>query len=172
MPVAGFDAAMALLVGSVMLGMKHAAPIMVWNRSGQHHQQRFDRMIYGAAKAAVNHLTRCVAMELGEHHVRVNSVSPGRLPRASSARRWAWERADADGATETFREIFAKAQPIPRAGILDDIAQCVLRLASDRSTFVNGTDIVIDGGVIGGRNYSQHHEGLDLVKAALGIKAP
>ena len=60
-------------------------------------------------------------------------------------------------------------QPIPRAGVPDDIAQCVLWLASDRSTFVNGTDIVVDGGMIGGRNYSQHQEGLKQVKAALGI---
>src|SRR5437588_511682 len=36
-------------------------------------------MVYGAAKAAVVHLTRCVAMELGEHNVRVNSVSPGAI---------------------------------------------------------------------------------------------
>ena len=67
------------------------------------------------------------------------------------------------------KELYAKAQPIPRAGIPDDIAQCVAWLASDRSTFVNATDIVVDGGVIGGRNYSQHHEGLKQVKGALGI---
>ena len=56
-------------------------------------------MIYSAAKAAVNHLTRCVAMELGEHDVRVNSVSPGAiatgilakaLGRATPARRMQW----------------------------------------------------------------------------------
>ena len=42
-------------------------------------------------------------------------------------------------------------------------------LASDRASFVNGADIVVDGGVIGGRNYSQHQEGLKQVKAVLGI---
>jgi hypothetical protein len=42
-------------------------------------------------------------------------------------------------------------------------------LASDRSTFVNGADIVVDGGVIGGRNYSQHQEGLKQVRVSLGI---
>ena len=126
-------------------------------------------MINGAAKAAVNHLTRCVAMELGEHNVRVNSVSPGAIATGILGKALGMERGDADGAVETFKDIFAKAQPIPRAGIPDDIAQCVLWLASDRSTLVNGADIVIDGGVIGGRNYSQHQEGLKLVKAALGL---
>ena len=86
-PVDGFDAAMALLVRSVMLGMKHAAPIMMRQKSGSiinngsiagHLAGYSSSMIYSAAKAAVNHLTKCVAMELGEHSVRVNSVSPGR----------------------------------------------------------------------------------------------
>ena len=85
-PVDGFDAAMALLVRSVMLGMKHAAAIMMKQRSGSiinngsiagHLSGYSTSMIYSAAKAAVNHLTRCVGMELGEHNVRVNSVSPG-----------------------------------------------------------------------------------------------
>src|SRR4029453_825598 len=85
-PVAGFDAAMALLVRSVMLGMKHVAPIMMKQRAGSiinngsvaGRQSGYSTsMIYSAAKAAVTHLTRCVGMELGEHSVRVNSVSPG-----------------------------------------------------------------------------------------------
>ena len=87
-PVDGFDAAMALLVRSVMLGMKHAAPIMMRQKSGSiinngsiagHLAGYSSSMIYSAAKAAVNHLPKCVAMELGEHSVRVNSVSPGAI---------------------------------------------------------------------------------------------
>ena len=71
-----------------MLGMKHAAPIMMKQRSGSiinngsiagHRAGYSTSMIYGAAKAAVNHLTRCAGMELGEHNVRVNSVSPGAI---------------------------------------------------------------------------------------------
>ncbi|MFO1134541.1 MAG: hypothetical protein U1E30_05050 [Rhodoblastus sp.] len=60
-PVDGFDAAMALLVRSVMLGMKHVAPVMVAQKSGLDHQQRLDRRasgrlflysaVYSAAKA-------------------------------------------------------------------------------------------------------------------------
>ncbi len=177
-PVDGFDQAMALLVRSVMLGMKHAAPLMMKQRSGSiinngsiagHLAGYSTSMIYGAAKAAVNHLTRCVAMELGEHNVRVNSVSPGAIATGILAKALGAETAKAEQATDKIKEFYAKAQPIPRAGIPDDIAQCVLWLASDRATFVNGADIVVDGGVIGGRNYSQHWEGLKQVKAALGI---
>ena len=177
-PVEGFDQAMALLIRSVMLGMKHAAPLMIKQRSGSitnngsiagHLAGYSTSLIYGAAKAAVNHLTRCVAMELGEHNVRVNSVSPGAIATGILAKALGAETSKADQLADKMEGFFAKAQPIPRAGITDDIAQCVIWLASDRATFVNGADIVVDGGVIGGRSYSQHQEGLKQVKAALGI---
>jgi NAD(P)-dependent dehydrogenase (short-subunit alcohol dehydrogenase family) len=177
-PVDGFDRAMALLVRSVMLGMKHVGAIMMKQRAGSiinngsiaaHLSGYSTSMIYGAAKAAVVHLTRCVAMELGEHNVRVNSVSPGAIVTGILPKALGMETARADQATDKIKEFYAKAQPIPRAGIPDDIAQCVAWLASDRSTFVNGADIVVDGGVIGGRNYSQHQEGLKQVKASLGM---
>ncbi len=177
-PVEGFDAAMALLVRSVMLGMKHAGALMMRQRSGSiinngsiaGHQTGYSTsMIYGAAKAAVIHLTRCAGMELGEQNVRVNSVSPGAITTGILPKALGMDTAKADRATETIEKFYAKAQPIPRAGMPDDIAQCVLWLASDRSTFVNATDIVVDGGVLGGRQFTPHHEGLKQVKAALGI---
>ncbi len=177
-PVDGFDQAMALLVRSVMLGMKHAAPIMMKQRAGSiinngsiagHQSGYSSSMIYSAAKAAVNHLTRCVGMELGEHNVRVNSVSPGPIATAILAKALGMETAKAEQATAKIKEVYAKASPIPRSGIPDDIAQCVAWLASDRSTYVNATDIVVDGGVLGGRNYSQHQEGLKAVRGMLGI---
>ncbi|MHC2641945.1 NAD(P)-dependent dehydrogenase (short-subunit alcohol dehydrogenase family) [Bradyrhizobium liaoningense] len=83
-----FDAAMATLVRSVMLGMKHAAPYMkkqgagsiINNGSIAGRLAGFSSsMVYSAAKAAVIHLTKCVAMELGESNVRVNSISPGAI---------------------------------------------------------------------------------------------
>jgi NAD(P)-dependent dehydrogenase (short-subunit alcohol dehydrogenase family) len=127
-------------------------------------------VIYGAAKAAVVHLTRCVAMELGEHGVRVNSVSPGMiatglLPKALGVR----DTSSADAMAETLKSGYAKAQPIPRAGVPGDIAQCVCWLASDRSTFINGEDIVVDGGLIGGRFYSPHQTMLRETKSMLGL---
>jgi NAD(P)-dependent dehydrogenase (short-subunit alcohol dehydrogenase family) len=176
--VDGFDKAMALLVRSVMLGMKHAGAIMTKQRSGSiinngsiaGHQTGYSTsMVYGAAKAAVIHLTRCAAMELGEHNVRVNSVSPGAISTGILAKALGMDPAKADRATQTIESFYAKAQPIPRAGTPEDIAQCVLWLASDRSTFVNAADIVVDGGILGGKQFTPHHEGLKQVRAALGI---
>jgi NAD(P)-dependent dehydrogenase (short-subunit alcohol dehydrogenase family) len=177
-PVAGFDAAMALLVRSVMLGMKHVAPIMRRQRCGSiinngsiagHQTGRSTSMIYGAAKAAVNHLSKCVAMELGEHNVRVNSVSPGAIATGILPKALGVEASKADQLADEMKDVYAKVQPIPRAGVPDDIAQCVLWLASDRSTFVNAIDIVVDGGLIGGAMFTPHHEGLKQVRARFGI---
>src|SRR4030088_865508 len=85
---ARFDAAMATLLRSVMLGMKHAAPYMRKQGSGSiiNNGSIAGRLagfsssvVYGAAKAAAIHLTKCVAMELGESGIRVNSISPGAI---------------------------------------------------------------------------------------------
>jgi NAD(P)-dependent dehydrogenase (short-subunit alcohol dehydrogenase family) len=177
-PVDGFDAAIALLVRSVMLGMKHVAPVMMAQRAGSivnngsiaaHLAGYSSSMIYSAAKAAANHLSRCAAMELGEYGVRVNSVSPGAIATGIIPKALGMAPAEADRQAARIGEVFAKAQPIPRGGLPDDIAQCVAWLVSDRSTFVNGIDIVVDGGMIGGRMYTQHQDGLRALKSSLGI---
>jgi NAD(P)-dependent dehydrogenase (short-subunit alcohol dehydrogenase family) len=174
-----FDSAMALLVRSVMLGMKHAAPVMKKQRAGSiinngsvaaHLAGYSSSMVYSAAKAAVVHLTRCVAMELGEHGVRVNSVSPGAIATGILAKALGVsDMGKADAMAEQMKQNFAKVQPIPRAGIPDDIAQCACWLASDRATFVNGEDIVVDGGQIGGRLFSPHQAALRQTRSALGL---
>jgi NAD(P)-dependent dehydrogenase (short-subunit alcohol dehydrogenase family) len=161
-----------------MLGMKHAAPVMTAQKSGSiinngsvaAHRAGFSTsMIYSAAKAAVLHLTRCVAMQLGESGVRVNAISPGGIATGIFGKALGLPEAQAEASAAAMKARLAAAQPIPRAGITDDIAQCVIWLASDRATFVNGADIVVDGGVIGGRRYSEHQEGLKQVKTVLGI---
>ena len=178
-PVEGFDAAMAVLLRSVMLGMKHVAPVMQRQRSGSiinngsvaaHRAGLSSSMIYSAAKAAVVHLTRCVAMQLGEASVRVNSISPGGIATGIFGKALGLNTEKAEQTAEAVKAGLAKMQPIPRAGITDDIALAAVFLASDDSSFVNGHDLVVDGGVIGGRLWSQHQEGLRGMKRAFGIE--
>ena len=176
--VEAFDAAMALLVRSVMLGMKHAAPVMKQQRAGSiinngsvaaHLAGYSSSMVYSAAKAAVVHLTRCVAMELGEHGVRVNSVSPGAIATGILAKALGMSASKADTMAEKIEQVYATVQPIPRAGLAEDIAQCACWLASDRSTFVNGEDVVVDGAQIRGRLFTPQQEGLRRIKSTLGL---
>jgi len=175
--VGKFDQAMATLVRSVMLGMKHAAPIMKRQGSGSivnnasiagHTAGYSSSVVYGAAKAAVIHLTKCVAMELGESGIRVNSISPGAIATGILAKALGVEAGAADKKVETMEGIFKSAQPIPRAGIPDDIAHAAVFLASDEASFINGTDLVIDGGVIGGRNWTQQQQGYVQLRKLFG----
>ncbi len=57
---------------------------------------------------------------------------------------------------QSSMEAFKEAQPIKRSGSVEDIAKAVLWLASDDSSFVNGHALVVDGGVTGGRMWSDY----------------
>jgi NAD(P)-dependent dehydrogenase (short-subunit alcohol dehydrogenase family) len=170
-----FDAAMATLVRSVMLGMKHAAPHMKKQGSGSIINNGSiagrlagfsSSLVYGAAKAAVIHFTKCVAMELGESGVRVNSISPGAIATGIFGKALGLTTEAAEKTSATMREIYKTAQPIQRAGIPDDIAHAAVFLASDESSFINGHDLVIDGGITGGRNWTQQQQGYVALRKA------
>jgi NAD(P)-dependent dehydrogenase (short-subunit alcohol dehydrogenase family) len=173
--VARFDAAMATLLRSVMLGMKHAAPHMRRQGSGSiiNNGSIAGRLagfsssvVYGAAKAAVIHLTKCVAMELGESGIRVNSISPGAIATGIFGKALGLSVEAAEQTPAVMREIYKTQQPIQRAGLPDDIAYAAVFLASDESSFINGHDLVVDGAITGGRNWSQQQQGLTAMRKA------
>lgn len=178
-PVSGFDAAMATLVRSVMLGMKHVAPLMVRQGGGSIINNGSiaavragfsSSMIYSAAKAAVVHLSNCVAMQLGEKNVRVNCISPGGIATGIFGKALGLPTEAAEKTAEAMKAGLAQFQPIPRAGITDDIANAAVFLASDASSFINGHNLVVDGGVTGGRMWSPQQQGLDALRQAFGVK--
>ena len=150
-PVDEFDMTFDVLVRGVFLGMKHAAPIMARQKSGSiintgsiaGLKAGYSPHPYAAAKAAVIHMSKSVAMELGEHNVRVNAICPGFIATPLAAN----TVGRPDELVERVKPGFAKAQAIPRAGEPDDIAQMACWLAGDRSTFVTGQHFVVDGGV-------------------------
>jgi NAD(P)-dependent dehydrogenase (short-subunit alcohol dehydrogenase family) len=175
--VARFDGAMATLVRSVMLGMKHAAPYMrrqgtgsiINNGSIAGRLAGFSSsIVYGAAKAAVIHLTKCVAMELGESGIRVNSISPGAIATGIFGKALGLSVEAAEKTPDLMREIYKTAQPIQRAGLPEDIAHAAVFLASDESSFINGHDLVVDGAITCGRNWTAQQEGLAAIKKAMG----
>jgi NAD(P)-dependent dehydrogenase (short-subunit alcohol dehydrogenase family) len=171
--VARFDAAMATLVRSVMLGMKHASPHMRKQGSGSIINNGSiagrlagfsSSLVYGAAKAAVIHLTKCVAMELGESGIRVNSISPGAIATGIFGKALGLSVEAAEKTPDVMREVYRTAQPIQRAGLPEDIAHAAVFLASDESSFVNGNDLVVDGGITGGRNWTAQQQGLAALR--------
>ena len=149
------DATMAVLFRAVFLGIKHAAAIMKANGSGSiistasvaGVQAGLGPFAYSAAKAAVVHLTRCVAVELAADGIRVNCIAPGGIvtPLLTQA------AGEGEQATAMVTGFLSRLQPIQRAGMPDDIARTALWLASDESSFVTAQTIVVDGGLTAGR---------------------
>jgi len=163
-----FDDTMAVHVRGAMAHSQHAARHMRARKSGSiinvgsiagHRAGYTASMIYAIAKAAVIHMTKCAAMELGEDGVRVNCISPGVIATGIFAKSLGMDVEAADATVEKVKPVIAAMQAVPRAGETDDIANAAVYLGSDEAGFVNGVDIVIDGGLIWGRRYSETSKG-------------
>ena len=173
----GYEAAMSVLLGGVLLGMKHAAPVMRRQGSGSIINNASvagilagysSSIIYSTAKAAVIHLTKVVAMELGEKNIRVNCISPGGMATGIFAKAFGASAEEAEKSIELVKKSLSAFQPIPRSGLPQDVALAAVFLASDESTFVTGHNLVVDGGLIGGRSWTVQQEGLKQFREAFG----
>ena len=91
-----------------------------------------------AAKAGVDMLTKCLAIEWGGQGVRVNSIAPGAVDDTEGMRRLA--------PTPEIREQFTKGVPLRRFGTKDEIADLAIFLSSDGARFITGAIVVCDGG--------------------------
>jgi 3alpha(or 20beta)-hydroxysteroid dehydrogenase len=134
---------------AVFLGMRAVAPAMqrrgggsIINISSVDGMAGMAYVIgYVASKFAVRGMTKTAAMELGPLGIRVNSVHPGGVD-TPMIRPPGLEDVDYDA---MFRRL-----PIPRCGTPEDIAALVTFLASDESSYITGSEHVIDGGLLAG----------------------
>lgn len=106
---------------------------------------------YRAAKAAVIHASRTMAIELAEHQIRVNCIAPGNIQTAMT--------------TYDMDAVTAFTQPLPRRGRLSDVADAVVYLASDQSAQITGILLPIDGGTTAGAPADQVNLMLGAAKA-------
>jgi NAD(P)-dependent dehydrogenase (short-subunit alcohol dehydrogenase family) len=97
--------------------------------------------VYAATKAAIRSFARGWSVDLRDRKIRVNVVSPGTVPTPAY---------DGFGMTEDQMAGFLKGHsdvaPVGRVGLPSEIAEAVLFLASDKSSFVNGAELFVDGG--------------------------
>jgi NAD(P)-dependent dehydrogenase (short-subunit alcohol dehydrogenase family) len=94
--------------------------------------------VYAATKAAVHNLTHTFAAELAPRRIRVNSVSPGYIETPMF---------DANVTLEARAAVVA-AVPAGRIGTAEDVAAAVAFLASGEASYINGQDLIIDGGLV------------------------
>ncbi len=175
--VDAFDRTLAVNLRGVFLGTKYAARQMRKQGSGSiintasvaAIRTGYGNHVYSASKAGVLQFTKSVSMELGEDNIRVNCVLPGFIPTPMIAMARGVPVDKADDKIDVISDAFTGAQPIQRAGSVADIAKAVLWLASDDSSFVTGQTIVVDGGVTGGRMWSDYMEAIDGLEKKLGI---
>jgi NAD(P)-dependent dehydrogenase (short-subunit alcohol dehydrogenase family) len=152
------DYGVRLLLSSAILGTKHAVAPMKANGGGciinnssiAGLRYRQGDLLYSALKAALTHYTRMAGIELGEHNIRVNSISPGAI--ATPIFWGGSERANTLTDEENERKMnklqqsLARSVPLQKTGVADDIAEAALYLASDAGRFVTCHDLVVDGG--------------------------
>ena len=106
------------------------------------HVAQKDRWTYNSAKGAVAQLTKCQALDLAQHNIRVNSIDPG----------WIWSNetdkaANMDGGgREKWDPIWGKYHMLRRMGQAIEVARPTLFLLSDDASFITGTTLMVDGG--------------------------
>ena len=179
-PAEGFDATIALLVRAVLLGMKHAAPLMRRQGSGSIISTAsvaglrggYGPHVYSAAKAAVIGLTRSVALELAEDGIRVNCICPGGIATPIFGTSLGLDADALEQSVNVMKGAMATLHPIGRSGLPDDIARAALWLAGDESTFVTGQAIAVDGGLTAGRAWSAQRQAGASIRELLGVQRP
>ncbi|MGK8491499.1 glucose 1-dehydrogenase [Nocardia asiatica] len=115
---------------------EHAA--IVINASWTLHRGLPGGTLYAATKAAVHNLARTLAAELGPRGIRVNSVSPGYIETPMFH-----DNVSPDAHAAVLAEVASR-----RLGTAEDVADAVAFLASAEASYINGQDLVIDGGLV------------------------
>jgi 3alpha(or 20beta)-hydroxysteroid dehydrogenase len=141
-----WDRTMAINVKGVFLGTKHAIPAMRRAGGGSIINissvaglvgSTYGSPAYIASKGAVRLFTKATAIQQAKDNIRCNSIHPGPIETAMIQE----TLDDTDFLQERLRRI-----PLGRIGKVDDVAYGVLYLASDESSYVTGSELVIDGG--------------------------
>ncbi|BBZ15376.1 SDR family NAD(P)-dependent oxidoreductase [Mycobacterium branderi] len=155
-----FQRIMAINVLGVMAGTRDAARHMADHGGGSiinltsigGIQAGAGVVTYRASKAAVIQFTKCAAIELACHDIRVNAIAPGNIPTPMLASAASGKSADEIRHFEqSLREAMRADRPLKREGTPEDVAGAALYFAGNRSRYVTGTVLPVDGGLVAGK---------------------
>ena len=94
------------------------------------------QVAYGTSKAAINYLTKLIAVQEAQHHIRCNAVLPGMTATEAVEKHLSHE----------FRNLFMRHIPLGRMGLTEEIAEAVCYFASDASAYTTGQILTVSGG--------------------------
>lgn len=147
MSVEAYDRIMNVNSKGVFLGMKYCLKQMVKHGKGSIVNissisgmvgQEYTHMGYNASKGAVRIMTKSAAVQYAERGIRVNSVHPGIMPPMTTS---------VGTAEPKTREIMLKEVPMNRFGLVEEVANAVLFLASEEASYITGAELPVDGGL-------------------------
>jgi NAD(P)-dependent dehydrogenase (short-subunit alcohol dehydrogenase family) len=150
-----WDADFSVILKSIFLAAKYAIPEMrkqgggtILNMSSVHSLFGWPGFLtYETGKAAVNAITRHMAVEYGPENIRVNAMIPGHIMTETTQKSWNKN----PGGLEFRKEMY----PLRRCGTLEDLTNAALFLCSDAASFITGHALVIDGGLT--LQYTEQH---------------
>ena len=158
--LADFHTVMGVNVLGVMAGTRDAARYMAEHGGGSilnltsigGIQAGGGVQTYRASKAAVIQFTKSAAIELAHYEIRVNAIAPGNIRTAIVRKSAAGEDLEKlEQFEEKIREQMRNDRPLKREGTVDDVAEAALYFATDRSRYVTGTVLPVDGGTVAGK---------------------
>lgn len=147
MSVEAYDRIMNVNSKGVFLGMKYCLKQMVKHGKGSIVNissisgmvgQEYTHMGYNASKGAVRIMTKSAAVQYADRGIRVNSVHPGIMPPMTTS---------VGTAEPKTREIMLKEVPMNRFGLVEEVANAVLFLASGEASYITGVELPVDGGL-------------------------
>ena len=170
-----WDATQALLLRSAALGIRYALPhlrargggAIINTASIAGLEAGWSPIAYAVAKAGVIQLTRVAAAELARYRVRVNAICPGYILTNIFNADTGNPQDVADRIEVALRQVAPDMQPVPAAGSPRHIADACVFLASDEAAFVNGTHLVVDGGLTVGPRHAWDPEEKSLIRKAI-----
>ena len=143
---AQFDKLVAVNIGAAFFASQAVLPLMRRQGGGRiihiasqmGHVTYHKRALYGLTKAALIHLTKSMAYELGRDNIIVNAISPGPISTGNTLQR----------TPEENRQRVERFVPAGRLGEPDEIAEVALFLAASSPAFLCGQDLIVDGGYV------------------------
>ena len=172
----GFDSVMHLHLRAALFGIKHAMPAMkahggsiISTASIAGLQHGFGPLLYSIAKASIVHMSRVAAGQLAPFNIRVNCICPGLIATPIFGKGIGMATQVADQTVAAVATAAKNSQPIPKAGLPEDIAEAALYLASDGSKFVTGQALTVDGGITIGPTGERQVQVFAPIMQAMGI---